>query len=64
MLKPREAAKMIVEKAYASKTISAKVAASPEPIRCMIYETGIVDAEALDGTPYFSQLMDEIEEIY
>ena len=64
MLKPADAAKQIVEKAYASETISAIVANSPEPIRCMIYETYIINATELDGTPYFAELMDEIEAIY
>lgn len=57
-------AREIVDKAYGSETITEIVRNSPEPIRCMIYETYIVNATELDGTEYFSELMDEIEKIY
>lgn len=63
MMSPAEAARKIVDKAWGSNTISAIVAASPEPIRCMIYETYLVPS-ALDGTEYFHEVMDEIEKIY
>jgi len=59
-----DTARRIVDKAYASDTITAIVASSPEPIRCMIYETYIVNCTELDGTEYFLELMDEIEKIY
>lgn len=64
MIKPADAARMIVDAVNADAGLARAVYDSPEPIRAMIYMTDIVDADELDGTPYFSQLMDEIEEIY
>jgi len=38
---------------------------SPEPLRCMVYESGIVeDPVALDGTDFYAELVDCLEEIY
>jgi hypothetical protein len=57
-------AKKIVDYCYGNDKIVKKLQESPEPIRAMIYESKMIDADKLDGTEQFWDLMDEIEKIY
>jgi hypothetical protein len=61
----KQLAQQIVNEYTSNKELAATVDSNPEPIRCMIYESGLIsNPEQLDGTPLYHQLVDAIEEIY
>lgn len=61
----KQLAQLIVNEYSNNKELASSVDSNPEPIRAMIYESGLVsNPEQLDGTPLYAQLADAIEELY
>lgn len=59
-------AEAMVKKAYGTPAIKKKVLSSPEPIRAIVHESGLVSNPDVldDGGKVYSDLTDFIEKVY